>query len=319
MKIIKDLRKFKEKGSVAALGTFDGLHLGHKKVILAAARFAKRKKLPCVVVTFDPHPKSVVNPLRKPLLLTTVDERAGLVKKLGADMLAVIRFDKKLENTSYRDFAKKVLAQVFKSKAVFIGQDYAFGRGREGDPYKLRKLGGSLGFKVFPVADKELGGEPVKSTLIRTLLKEGEFARAMRLLGHPYMVQGTVVKGYGRGRELGYPTANIKTGKEKLIPKSGVYAGEAEVFGERYLCAVNIGTRPTFNGKGVAVEAYLIGFRKDITGENISLFLTKRLRDEKKFKTVKELIEVIKRDVARASLRGPRARSRGTKQSHSTK
>ena len=299
MKILNDLRKFKEKNSVVCLGTFDGVHLGHKKVISTAVRYAKRKKLPCIVVTFDPHPKSVVNPLRKPLLLTTVEERACLVKKLGADMLAVIRFDKKLENTSYRDFAKKILAKVFKARGIFIGNDYAFGRGREGDPDKLKKLGRALGFKVFSVADKKLDGEPVKSALIRALLKEGEFARALRLFGHPYVIKGTVVAGYGRGRELGYPTANIKPGKEKLVPKSGVYAGEIEISGRRYKCAVNIGTRPTFNAKGVAIEAHVINFHKNILGKNIVLFLAKRLRDEIKFKTVKELIEAIKRDVAR--------------------
>lgn len=299
MKIIKDIRKFKEKSSVVALGTFDGLHLGHKKVISSAVRYAKRKMLPCIVVTFDPHPKSVVNPLRKPLLLTTVEERGALVKELGADMLAVIRFDKKLGDTSYRDFAEKVLAKAFKARAVFIGQDYAFGRGREGDVFKLKKLGCALGFKAFPVADKELDGEPVKSTLIRTLLKDGEFSRALRLLGHPYVVKGIVVAGYGRGREMGYPTANIEAGKGKLIPKSGVYAGEIKVGGRTYKCAVNIGSRPTFGAKDITVEVHIPGFSRNLNNIGVSVLLFRRLRDEKRFKTVKELIHAIKSDVAR--------------------
>lgn len=299
MKIIKDLGRFKEKSSVAALGTFDGVHLGHRKVILSAVRLAKKKRLPCVVVTFDPHPKSVVNPSRKPLLLTTVDERAGLVKELGADILAVIRFDKKLGDTSYRDFAKKILAGVFRARGIFIGKDYAFGRGREGDPYKLKKLGLKLGFKAFPVVDKELGGQPVKSTLIRTLIKDGEFSRAINLLGHPYVINGTVVAGFGRGRELGYPTANIKTCREKLIPKSGVYAGKIEIRGRRYKCAVNIGSRPTFGAKDITIEAHIPGFDRNLMNKRVVLYLTKRLRDEKRFKTVKDLIKAIKRDVAR--------------------
>lgn len=299
MKTISDIRALKLKSSVLALGTFDGAHLGHKKVISSAVRFAKRKKLPCIVVTFDPHPKSVVNPARKPLLLTTVEERAHFVKQLGADMLAVVRFSKSLGDTSYRDFTKKVLAKVFMARAVFIGQDYAFGRDREGSASKLKKLGSSLGFEVFPVADKELGDVPIKSTTIRALVKDGEFARALSLLGHPYAIKGVVVAGYGRGRQLGYPTANIKVSKEKLVPKSGVYAGEIEISGRRYKCAVNIGSRPTFGTKNVTIEAHIPGFDRNLRGKEVCLFLVRRLRDEKRFKTAKELTAAIKRDVAR--------------------
>ncbi len=287
------------KGCVAALGTFDGVHLGHKKVISKAAAFAKKTGLPCIVVTFHPHPKSVVNPLRKPLLLTTVEERAMLMNELGINAMAVLTFDKELENTGYKDFARKTLKDRFKARAVFIGRDYAFGRGREGNPFKLKKLGVSMGFLSFPVADKELAGTPVKSTLIRTLLREGHFSRAIRLLGHPYMIAGTVVPGYGRGRELGYPTANVKTESDKLIPKSGVYAGEAVINGKKFDCVVNIGSRPTFGARDITVEAHLLGFDGDISGRNITLFLKRRLRDEKKFKSVKALIRAIKADIGR--------------------
>lgn len=285
------------KGCVAALGTFDGVHLGHKKVISKAVAFAKKQGLPCVVVTFHPHPKSVVNPLRKPLLITTIEERAILMNELGIDAMAVLTFDKKLENTGYKDFAKKALKGMFKARAVFIGRDYAFGRGREGNPFKLKKLGSSMGFLSFPVADKELAGAPVKSTLIRTLLREGHFFRAVRLLGHPYMIAGTVVPGYGRGRELGYPTANVRTDKDKLIPKSGVYSGQAVVNGREFNCVVNIGSRPTFGARDITVEAHLLDFDGDISGKNIVLFLKKRLRDEKKFKSIKALIRAIKNDI----------------------
>lgn len=299
MKTIKDIRALNLKRSVVALGTFDGVHLGHKKVILRAVSYARKRRLPCIVVTFDPHPKSVVNPMRKPLLLTTVEERAALVKGFGADMLAVVKFRRKLADTSYEQFAKRYLSAIFKAAGVFIGYDYAFGRGREGNADRLKKLGRSLGFKVFAVADKKSGGSPVKSTHIRALIKDGAFAEALRLLGHPYMIEGTVVPGFGRGRELGYPTANIKTSCDKLIPKSGVYAGRAEVSGIPYRCVVNIGTRPTFAATDVTVEAHLIGFCGNIRGKEIVLFLGKRMRDEKRFGTVKELIRAIGRDVAR--------------------
>lgn len=287
------------KGCVAALGTFDGVHLGHKKVISKAVAFAKKQGLPCVVVTFHPHPKSVVNPLRKPLLLTTIEERAILMNELGIDAMAVLTFDKKLENTGYKDFARNILRDRFKARAVFIGRDYAFGRGREGNPLKLKKLGASLGFLSFPVADKELSGAPVKSTLIRTFLREGLFFRAVRLLGHPYIMSGKVVPGYGRGRELGYPTANVSTEDDKLIPKNGVYAGNALVNGKKFDCLVNIGSRPTFGARDITVEAHLLHFDGDISGMDITLFLKRRLRDEKKFKSVKALIRAIKADIGR--------------------
>lgn len=299
MKTISDILALNIKGSVVALGTFDGVHLGHKKVILQAVRCAAKKDLPCIIVTFDPHPKTVVNPLRKPLLLTTVKERAELAKELGADMLAVVKFDKKLANTGYADFTNKYLAGIFKAKAVFIGYDYAFGRGREGNASKLKKMGAPLGFSVFSVPDKKLGGVPVKSTAIRALLKDGMFARALRLLGHPYVIEGTVIPGFGRGRELGYPTANILTVKDKLVPRSGVYIGEADVSGKRHKCVVNIGNRPTFGGNDMTIEAHLKGFDRDISGREITVSLEKRIRGEKKFATVKDLIKAIRSDVAR--------------------
>lgn len=306
MKTISDILALNIKGSVVALGTFDGVHLGHKKVILQAVRCAAKKDLPCIIVTFDPHPKTVVNPLRKPLLLTTVKERAELAKELGADMLAVVKFDKKLANTGYADFTNKYLAGIFKAKAVFIGYDYAFGRGREGNASKLKKMGASLGFSVFSVPDKKLGGVPVKSTAIRALLKDGppagrqgKFSRALRLMGHPYIISGRVVPGFGRGRELGYPTANILTVKDKLVPRSGVYIGEADVSGSRHKCVVNIGNRPTFGANDMTIEAHLKGFDRDISGREITVSLEKRIRGEKKFATVKDLIKAIRSDVAR--------------------
>lgn len=297
MKIIRDLRKFKEKSSVAALGTFDGVHLGHRRVISTAVEFAKKKKMPCVVVTFDPHPMSVVRKDRDVLLLTDLEERAHFISQLGADYLVVIKFDKKLENTSYRQFAKKYLSGYLRAMHVLAGNDYTLGRNKEGNISKLKRMGLELGFAVTGVTDKIENGRIVKSTLIRSLLKEGEFAHAVNLLGHPYLIKGKVVRGYGRGRELGYPTANIEVCDNKVKPKSGVYCGYAVISGKKYKCVVNIGSRPTFNAKDVTIEAHIIGFNRDITGEEMSVFLTKRLRDEKRFKTVCDLMRAIAKDV----------------------
>jgi len=297
MKIIRDVRRFKEKSSVVALGTFDGVHLGHKRVISKAVEAAKKKRIPCVVVTFDPHPMSVIRKDKNVLLLTDLEERAYFISELGADYLVVIKFDKKLENTSYKRFAEKYLSGYLRAAHIFAGNDYTLGRNKEGNISKLRKLGLELGFAVTGVTDKIENGRIVKSTLIRSLLKEGNFGHAVSLLGHPYLIKGKVIRGYGRGRELGYPTANIEVCDDKVRPKSGVYCGDAVISGKRYRCVVNIGSRPTFNAKDITIEAHIIGFHKDITGQDISVLLMKRLRDEKRFKTVRELMRAITKDV----------------------
>ncbi len=297
MKIIRDVRRLKEKSTVVALGTFDGVHLGHKRVISKAVEAAKKKRIPCVVVTFDPHPMSVIHKDKDVLLLTDLEERACFISELGVDYLVVIKFDKRLENTTYKKFAEKYLSGYLRAVHVFAGNDYTLGRNKEGNIPKLRKLGLGLGFAVTGVTDKIENGRIVKSTLIRSLLKEGNFGHAVNLLGHPYLIKGTVVRGYGRGRELGYPTANIEVCGNKLRPKSGVYCGDAVISGRKYKCVVNIGSRPTFNAKDITIETYIIGFNRDITGKDISVFLTKRLRDEKRFRTVRDLIRAIKKDV----------------------
>ncbi|MCX5749068.1 MAG: bifunctional riboflavin kinase/FAD synthetase [Candidatus Saganbacteria bacterium] len=296
MKTTKDLKNFKESSSVVAIGTFDGFHLGHKKVIASAVAFAKAKKLPSVVLTFDPHPQKALHPGRQIKMLSTADERACLVEALSPDHFVVAKFDRNFSSMNYKKFVNDILLKKLKVKHIFVGKDYVFGRGKEGNLSKLKKLGKEFGFSVTGVTDKKEAGRVVKSTLIRHLIEKGEFSHALNLLGHPYLICGKVISGRGRGALLGYPTANVAVGPEKLVPCDGVYACHVMINGKKYKGAVNIGRRPTFIEKDRTIEVFILNFRSDIRGKKLRLFLEKRLRSEKKFNNVKTLIRAIGHD-----------------------
>lgn len=290
----------KTKKCAAALGTFDGVHLGHKKVICEAVFFARSNREPCVVATFDPHPYHITDPKRNIKLLSTIEERAALVCGLGADRMAVLKFDKKLRSMSPRTFAEEVIVKRLKAACVFVGEDYTFGKDKKGHISVLKKLGRELGFGVKAVKDKFEKKRIVKSTLIRRLLECGEFSHAVNLMGHPYPVFGRVVAGEGRGRTLGFPTANVRISADKLLPMDGVYSCTVRCGKKTYKGALNIGKRPTFSGKTRTVEVYLIGFSGDLAGKDIKIFINKRLRKEKRFHDGGELASAIRHDVKKA-------------------
>ncbi len=282
---------------VLALGTFDGFHLGHKKVIDAAVAFARRNRLESAVVTFDPHPASVVG-RADVKLLTTVEERKVLFGSSSPDKVIVAKFTKKLGSMDYAGFVKKVLLNELNVAHVFAGQDYTFGRGKEGNIAKLKKLGAALGFGVTAVKDKVEKGRTVKSTLIRALVSKGRFSHALDLMGHPYLICGRVEKGRRVGRLLGYPTANIRTAKEKLLPNDGVYACAVRIGRRKFKGAMNIGMNPTFGRKERTVEVFLIGFKGELLGKKVCIEVIKRIRAEKKFSKLSDLIKAINRDVS---------------------
>ncbi len=285
------------KACSLALGTFDGVHLGHRKVIEAAVKYAKENGLTSVVLTFDPHPKSVVVPERHTSLLTTIKERICDIKALGADRVVVIKFNKKLMNMPYQRFAKEYIKNKYSAEKVFVGEDYTFGRNREGNLARLGKTGKEYGFSVEGVKDKTDAGQIIKSTLIRGLMKEGDFNSAVKLLGHPYLICGRVVKGEGVGALIGYPTANIGTEEPKLIPADGVHACCVCIGNKTYKGAVSIGRRPTFSGRSRTIEVFIIGFHGNIRGRDICIGIIKMIRKERKFRSVKELTAAIGRDV----------------------
>jgi riboflavin kinase/FMN adenylyltransferase len=293
MKIIRHPRREKLDRPVVALGTFDGVHLGHRKILEAAVKFARKNKIHSAAITFDPHPQEVIVPERGLKLLTTLQEREALFAGLGVDAVVVIGFNRFLQRLSYPEFVEKYLVKKLGVRWVFVGYDYAFGRGRSGNAAELKKLGNKFGFGVSVIPAVKSGSRIVKSAGIRELLSRGEFAAAIKLLGHPYRITGKVVKGAGRGKRLGFPTANLSLDPRKLIPAQGVYAGLVD--GKK--CVINIGSRPTFGAEDSLVEVHMLNFNRNIRGKQLAVDLFHRLRDEKQFSDVEDLRAQIKKDI----------------------
>ncbi len=282
------------KGTVIALGTFDGVHLGHRRIIKDTVSYARRRGLLSVATTFDPHPQQFIVPERGLRLLTTLMERKELLSDLGIGRVKVFKFNKALQKLSYTEFVSKYLVKGLNVQTVFVGFDHAFGRGRAGNVGELRRLGKKIGFGVKMVRPVKLRHTAIKSSIIRELIARGDFNRAIRYLGHSYRLTGKVVRGERRGRTLGFPTANLKLDEHKLIPQHGVYAGTA--LGRR--CVVNIGARPTFGADGVAIEVHIPGYSGDLYGKTIAVELVKKIRNEIQFPDVRELKEQILKDIA---------------------
>jgi len=293
LKIILHPKPKNLKNCVVALGTFDGVHLGHQKVISQAVKYAKQKKLTSIVMTFDPHPQHLIAPERGLRLLTTLKEREQLFRQLGVDGVVVIKFTEHTRRMSSAEFVGKYLVGRLGVRRVFVGYDYAFGEGRKGAIKDLKALGEQLGFTVTVVVAVKLGSLAVKSSLIREMVSTGNFTSAIKLLRHPYYITGKVVKGAGRGTKLGFPTANLKVDPKKLIPAHGVYAGK--VLGRR--CVVNIGARPTFGAGETLVEVHIPGFKGNLRGKTLQVELQSRLREEKQFADVEDLKKQIAIDV----------------------
>ena len=295
MRIIRFNKQARTRDIVLALGNFDGVHVGHKKLILEALKYAKKKKLPCFTMTFDPHPQEVVSPARGLSLLTTLPERLELMRRLGVDGVIIKEFSKKISKLPPEKFIYDFLVKHLKVKKVFVGYDFAFGHRRAGTISILKKLGSKYGFAINAVSPVTTHGHIVKSSTIRDMLTRGDFGKAVKLLGHPYTITGKVVKGRGRGRVLGFPTANLKIADDKLVPAHGVYAGK---IGKKK-CVINIGSRPTFAEEKFAVEVHIPGFHGNMRGRTIRVDLYKRLRDEIHFSDVEKLKEQIRKDVLR--------------------
>ena len=296
MKIVRHPTKGKLQRPVVALGTFDGVHVGHKKVIEAAIKHAHQLSAHSAVITFDPHPQSVVAPERGLRLLTTLQEREELFASLGIDAVVVSVFTNKLRKLTVSEYVERYLVKKLGVRHVFVGYDYKFGRGRSGGVAALKKLGAKYDFGVTVIPPVKVGSKTVKSALIRELIAQGHFAQALKLLGHPYRLSGKVVSGDGRGRTLGFPTANLKADPRKLVPAKGVYVGYVD--GKK--CVVNIGSRPTFKAGETIIEIHILNFNKNIRDRTIKLDLFSRLRDERRFPNAEALIRQIKKDVSAA-------------------
>jgi riboflavin kinase/FMN adenylyltransferase len=285
--------------AVITLGTFDGVHLGHQRVLRRTVEMAQSQGAQARAVTFDPHPRCVVDPDRCPILLTTVDERADVMDTLGVDGLTVLTFDRALAATPAEAFAEELL-QRFDVRGMVVGPDYAFGNGRRGNAELLRRYGAQSGFAVEEVTAVETSGETVSSSRIRRLVADGEMQEASRLLGHEFFINSYVEHGAGRGTRIGYPTANVAITPNKALPRRGVYAVRVTVGGAEHGGALNIGYRPTFSGDKMTVEVFIFDFAGDIYRQMLRIDFVERMRDEMRFATVEDLVLQIDRDVEQA-------------------
>ena len=284
-----------------AIGSFDGVHTGHQKVIGRAVEAGARHGIRSAVVTFHPHPLEVLRPELAPPELSSLARKAALVEELGPDELVVIRFDAAFSQISADDFAGHVLRDALDARHVSVGENFRYGHGARGTTETLAEEGARLGFDVDVVPLLRAGEEPVSSSRIRALLTAGAVEEAEALLGRPPWLEGAVVRGDGRGRDLGFPTANLSPLPRTPLPATGIYAGSAHLPGSDHAAAISIGYNPTFTDSrdAVRIEAYLLDFDRDIYGSPIRLQLTHRLRDELRFESVEALVEQLHRDVAR--------------------
>ena len=285
---------------VLALGTFDGVHLGHRQVIGGARARARDLGGTAVVVTFEPHPLEVLRPGTDPVLLTTLDERLALLDGAGVDLALVLPFDLPFSRIPAETWLDEVLAGRLGARAVFAGSSYTFGHRREGTAVRLAEWGRTHGVEVHLMPAVRVSGEPVSSSRVRSALREGLVDEAARLLGRWYGLRGSVTSGLGRGRTIGFPTANLVPPARKVLPGQGVYATIVDVDGRRYGGATNVGRRPTFGGGDVTVETHLLGFAGSLAGETIVVSFVQRLREERTFPGADALVRQIREDVEQA-------------------
>jgi riboflavin kinase / FMN adenylyltransferase len=284
--------------TVVAVGTFDGVHRGHRDVLDRLAARARSLDLRSVLVTFEPHPLEVVNPAAAPLLLTVGEEKREVLAESGIDYLAVVPFTPELSRYSAEAFVTKVLRERFRMKHLLMGYDHGFGRNREGDVEVLQSLGARDGFRVEVIPPVSIGdGRPISSTSIRRAIAGGDLDRAAHALGRPYSIGGRVAQGATRGRGLGFPTINVTMpSPRKLLPPQGVYAVRVQTPGGAHGGMLNLGPRPTFNDETIGIEAHLFDASGDWYGVWVRVDFIARLRDTQKFATPAALVEQLEKD-----------------------
>lgn len=283
--------------SVVCVGTFDGVHLGHRAVIGHAIGQAVARELPCVVVTFDRHPAHVLAPDRCPKAIASLHENLRLFEELGVGVAVVLPFTRELSQTSAQQFFEEAILRSLKAEEIVVGHDFAFGKGREGTP---EWLGSRIKTEVVPPF--ELHGRRVSSSAIRSAVEQGDVGEAAFLLGRPFCLSGIVVSGQRLGRQLGYPTANLARSFDQVMPPNGIYVGFATTPHGRFRTAVSIGVRPAVGGTNRTIEAFLLDYPGyELYGKSLSVELHRRVRDEQHFESLELLKEQIARDVAIAA------------------
>jgi riboflavin kinase/FMN adenylyltransferase len=293
------------KDSVVTIGTFDGVHLGHQKIIKRLVAIAHAEQLQALVLTFFPHPRMVVQKDSSIKLINTIDEKADLIQDLGVDHLVVKAFTKDFSRLTALEYVRDVLVNTLHVKHIIVGYDHHFGRNRTANIKDLKEYGAFYGFKVTEIDAQEVGDVAVSSTKIRTALKEGAIIEANQFLGYPFMLNGSVVKGKGLGKTIQFPTANLKIEESyKLIPKKGVYLVHALIDNELVYGMLNIGTNPTVSAANtLSVEVFFFNFNKNLYDTELSIHILDRIRDEIKFTDLEALKVQLERDQQTAQVK----------------
>ncbi len=302
MQIYYDLDNFKALKPVVTIGTFDGVHLGHREVISELKRISVLSRGESVVFTFEPHPRLVIAPLEDSLrLLSTTSEKINQMEQIGVDHLVIYPFTAAFSKLSYNEFVENILVQRMNISSLVVGYDHRFGQGRKGDFHSLETLSKSLNFKVEQLSQLLVDSKVVSSTKIRMAIGNGNIPKANHFLGYQYSLTGKVIEGKQLGRQIGYPTANIEIpDPHKLVPGDGVYAVKVKTGGEIYKGMLNIGIRPTFNinPDHKSIEVHIFNFDADIYGADITLIFVEKIRDEQKFAGIDQLKEQLRKDQA---------------------
>lgn len=288
------------RNTYMAIGVFDGVHLGHQAVVRRTVSLAERHRGASVVLTFDPHPETVIT--RKPVpLLTATEEKRELLLAQGADYVVVMGFSPEIASQSAAEFMGRVILPRFEVRRLVVGKGFVMGKDRKGSVNVLRSIGLEYGFDVEEVDPTRVENTKVSSTRIRRSLTDGRVAEAARFLGQSYFVRGVVVKGQGRGRQLGFPTANLRLDPNRVLPARGVYAVVASKGARPMMGVANVGVRPTFDdGNDLSVECHILDYDGDVLGETLQLDFIERLRPERRFKSEASLRAAIQEDVQNA-------------------
>lgn len=298
MKIFNSIQAFhSNKKTIVTIGTFDGVHVGHKKILERITHSAETLHCESLVLTFFPHPRMVLHENSEMKQLNTIDEKSSLLEMAGIDNLIIHPFDKDFSRLTAEDFVKQVLIEKFNLKKIIIGHDHRFGRNRTADIDDLMVFGQTYGFEVEQISAEEIDDVAISSTKIRNALLEGNTSLATEYLGYNYILTGTVVKGKQLGRTIGFPTANIQIQEDyKLIPKSGVYIVQSSVENKTVFGMMNIGTNPTVNGTTQTIEVHFFDFEGNLYGQKITIALLKRIRSEEKFESFEALKDQLMTD-----------------------
>ena len=298
MKIFNNIQSYSsEKESILTIGTFDGVHIGHNKILTKLVEESKKNNLSSLIMTFFPHPRIVLQKSEEIKMIDTMDEKINLFEKTGVDNLIVQPFDENFSKIRAKEFVEEILVKKLKIKHIIIGYDHRFGKDREASVEDLKKFGLNYMFTVEEIAAQEIHSIAISSTKIRNAILKGEIKKCNEYLGRNFMLTGKVVHGDGLGKEINFPTANIQIKEPyKIIPKNGVYLAKTIFNSNIYFGMMNIGVRPTIGGKNKSLEIYFFNFKDNIYDKTISIEIINKIRDEEKFSSIDELKTQLKKD-----------------------